>query len=153
MAMSGTGSNPLVAQGTLNRIRGSVVIPAYPALNVTAPFLGKEGIRLTLVGKSTIYIPTMTGAVTSGEPYQMAAVEIHLLKTQSLANAYETQKQLLATIGTFNVIPDTSVLTTYTIVNGAISELRQLNFDGTDAGYVVTLEGYYLINNSLFSLT
>ena len=148
-----SGINPLVAQGTLNRIRGSIVIPNFPALNVTAPYLGREGIRLTLVGKSTVYIPTMTGAVTSPEPYQMVATEVHLLKTQALANAYETQKQLLATIGGYVITPDTSTLTTYSIINGAISEVRQLNFDGTDAGYVVTLEGYYLINSSLFSLT
>ena len=152
MAVSGTGINPLIAQGTLNRIRGSIVIPNFPALNVTAPYLGREGIRLTLVGRSTIYIPTMTGAVTSPEPYQMVATEVHLLKTQALANAYEVQKQTISNIGSYVVTPDASTLAPYNIVNGSISEVRQLNFDGTDAGYVVTLEGYYLINSTLFSL-
>ena len=38
-------ANNLVLQGVLNRLRGSVVVADAPELNVTAPFLGKAGIR------------------------------------------------------------------------------------------------------------
>jgi hypothetical protein len=151
--MSGTaGGNPLIAQGTLNRIRGSVTIPGFPSLNVTAPFLGKEGISLTLEGNTTTYIPTMTGAVTSPEPYQMVSCEIHLLKSQGLAALYKAQMELLATIGNYTVRPDATTLPDYSIINGAISDVRALKFDGTDAGWVTTLKGYYLINSSLFTI-
>jgi len=151
--MSGTtGGNPLIAQGTLNRIRGSITIPGFTTLNVTAPFLGKEGISLSLEGNTVTYIPTMTGAVTSPEPYQMVACEVHLLKTQNLAALYKAQMESLATIGNFTVRPDASTLPDYAIINGAISDVRALKFDGTDAGWVTTLRGYYLINSSLFSL-
>ena len=87
-------ANPLVAQGTLNRILGSVVWPSFSALNVTSSFLGKQGIRLALEGESTLFIPTMTGAVTSPEPYMMIGLTINLLKTQSLAAQYKSQLKL-----------------------------------------------------------
>ena len=45
-----------VQQGTLNRLRGSLTIPDLPELNVTAPFLGKEGIAMSFEGNSTVYI-------------------------------------------------------------------------------------------------
>jgi hypothetical protein len=144
--------NPLIAQGTLNRLRGSVVIPAFPALNVTAPFLGKEGIRVTIEGETTVYVPTMTGAVTSPEPYQMANIVMALLKTQGLAAAYKAQMELIATIGDITVTPDTSVLPIYNFTNCAIQSLRELNFAGDDAGFVITLRGYYNINSQLWSL-
>ena len=38
--------NPLIDQGVLNRIRGSVQWADFPGLNVTAPFLDREGINL-----------------------------------------------------------------------------------------------------------
>lgn len=145
-------ANPLIAQGTLNRIRGSVVVANIAALNVTAPFLGKEGIGLALEGESTTFIPTMTGAVTSGEPYMMASVTIALLKTQSLAAQYKKQMENLSTIGDITVHPDASTLPTYTIVNCAIESVREMKFSGEDAGFIVTIKGYYVTNNALFNI-
>ena len=40
--------NPLVPQGLLNRVRGSVVFPAFSTLNVTAPYLAADGISLDI---------------------------------------------------------------------------------------------------------
>ena len=151
--MSGTGINPLIAQGTLNRLRASVVIPNFPSLNITAPFLGKEGIRLSLEGETTIFIPTLTGAVTSMEPYQMVSCTGHLLKSQNLAALYKAQMELLSTIGNFTVTTDASTFPAYAIQNGAIESVRELNFSGDDAGFAVTLKGYYLVNSSLYGLT
>lgn len=145
-------SNPQIAQGTLNRLRGSVVIPSYPNLNVTAPFLGPQGIGISFEGETTLLLPTMTGTVTSPAPYQMATVTLALLKTQSLSSLWETQRQTLSTIGDITVTPDTSTLPTYTFNNCAISNVRELSFAGSDAGFVVTVMGYYQVNNSLWSL-
>lgn len=44
-------TNPLIPQGTLNRVRASVVWPSFPNLNVTASYLGRMGIRLSLDGE------------------------------------------------------------------------------------------------------
>ena len=37
--------NPLIDQGVLNRIKGNVTWNNFPGLNVTAPFLDKDGIN------------------------------------------------------------------------------------------------------------
>ena len=145
-------TNPLVAQGTLNRLRGSVVWPAFPALNVTAPFLGQEGIGLTLEGETTVYLPSMTGAVRSGEPYQMIALSMNLLKTQALADAYKRKMESDSALGDGTVRPDASTLSPYPLVNCSIEGVRPLSFAGRDAGFVVSVKGYYLINSDMWNL-
>ena len=143
-------ANPLVTQGTLNRLRASVVVPQAPELNVTAAYLGKEGISLALEGETTLYIPTMTGAVTSAEPYQMCSVSVNLLKTQFVANLYKQRMELLSTIGDIVVRPDASALGDYQIFNCAIRSVAELNMSGQDAGFRVTLGGYYNVNSLTF---
>jgi hypothetical protein len=143
-------SNPLIAQGTLNRLRASVVWASNASLNVTAPYLGREGIRLALEGETTTFINTMTGAVTSPEPYQVVNLTINLLKTQGLASVYKAQMELTALIGDGTVYPDASTLPTYSLINCAIQSVRELSFAGEDAGWVVVVKGYYLINSSLW---
>jgi len=144
--------NPQVVQGTLNRLRGSVVIPNHPELNVTAPYLGRGGISMAFEGETTTALPTMTGTVQSPLPYQMVTVTIALLKTQSLSSQWEAQRQTLSTIGDVTITTDTTSLGNYTLNNCAIDNVRELNFSGDDAGYTVTVKGYYQINSSLWSL-
>jgi len=144
--------NPQIVQGTLNRLRGSAVIPNFPELNVTAPYLGRAGISMAFEGETTTAIPTMVGTVQSPMPYQMVTVTLSLLKTQSLASLWESQRQLLSVIGDVTITPDTTSLPSYTLNNCAIDNVRELNFAGDDAGYVVTVKGYYQINSSLWSL-
>lgn len=145
-------TNPNIAQGTLNRLRGSVVVTDFPALNITAPFLGRGGISISFEGETTTFINTNTGAVTSPEPYQATTVTVNLLKTQGLAAQYEAQRQTLSTIGDITVVSDATTLPAYNITNCAILNVRELSFNGEDAGYVVTLHGYYSINNALWNL-
>lgn len=143
--------NPLIDQGTLNRVRGSVTWSSNPNLNVTAPYLGKEAIRLALQGKAVTYIPTMTGAVRSLEPYMMIELTIHLLKTQPLAAQYKARMELDSTLTDGTVRTDTSALGNYQIVNCSITGVRELSFAGEDPGFAVTVEGYYLVNSTLFN--
>lgn len=144
--------NPLVDQGVLNRIRASVVVANFANLNVTAPFLHKEGISLALDGDTTTYIDTMTGAVQSPEPYQKVTCTIVLLKTQGLSAQYKAQMENISNIGPFTVYPDVSSgLPTYLIQNGSISGVREMKFNGEDAAWAVMLRGYYTINNALFN--
>jgi len=144
-------ANPLVEQGSLNRLRASVTWPDNPSLNVTASFLGKEGVGLALEGDSVTYLPTLTGAVTSPEPYQMISCTIHLLKTQGLANLYKSQMESDAIIGNGVVRADTKSLGAYDIVNCSIASVRELDFSGADAGFAVTIRGYYRINDTLWN--
>lgn len=52
-------------------------------------------------------------------------------------------------MGTVTVRPDSVQIGNYTLINCAIESIRELSFNGTDAGYVVTIKGYYTINNAL----
>jgi hypothetical protein len=145
--------NPLIAQGSLNRLRASIVWPSNASLNVTASYLGRMGIRLALDGESTLYIPTMTGAVTSPEPYMMITCTIHLLKTQQLAGLYKAQMETNALLGDGTVRPDVAAgngLGPYQITNCAIESVAELAFAGDDPGFSVRIRGYYLVNSSMW---
>lgn len=143
--------NPLVDQGTLNRLRASVVWPDHPELNVTPAFMGKDMIGLSLDGEATAFHETATGAVTSPNPYQVATLTIALLKTQPLANAYKARMELLALLGNGIVRPDSSILTPYPLVNCSIESVAPQKYSGENADFVVTIKGYYNINSSLWS--
>ena len=146
-------SNPLIAQGTLNRLRSSFICPTFPSLNVTAAFLGKGGITLSLEGEATAFIDTLTGGVQSPQPYMGCMIVLNLIKAQSLANTYKQQMESISNIGDCNVKGDSSVLGDYSISNCSLQTVRELPFNGEDAGYVVTVRGYYAVNNQLWELT
>lgn len=143
-------ANQLVAQGTLNRLRASIVWGDHPELNVTAAYLGEEAIRLALEGEATNFIPTLTGQVTSPEPYMGIGLTVNLLKTQPLSDLYKKQMEALALIGDGTVRPDSTVLSPYPIVNCSIQAVRELSLNGRDAGWIVSIRGYYNINASLW---
>jgi len=145
-----TTGNPLIDQGVLNRIKASVSVTNSPGLNVTAPYLGKEGITLSLDGDAALLINTMTGQVQSGEPYMPVTVSIHMLKTQGLATQYKSQMENTTNIGPIVVSPDSTTLPSYSIQNCAITNVGPMLLNGTDCEMVVSLKGYYVINNALF---
>ena len=99
-------ANPQVIQGTLNRLLASVVYADFPGLNVTSSYLAREAISLGFDGDTSLLIGTLTGAVTSPEPYIYGTATIHLLRTQNLANAYKTQIETNTTLGSVTVYPD-----------------------------------------------
>ena len=144
--------NPLISQGSLNRLRANVVVTDWPNLNVPSSFLGKAGVSLGLEGESTVFIPTMTGAVTSPEPYMMIGLTVNLIRSQSIANQYKLKMESSALIGNITVVPDSSTLSDYLLVNCGIQSVRELNFSGDDAGFVVTIRGYYMLNNNMWAL-
>lgn len=150
--MSGTITNPLVSQGSLNLLRGSLIIPNYPALNVTAPFLGKDGIELALEGDATTYHDTLTGGVPSPQPYQVCQITLVLLRSQALANAWKLQYETTTLIGDTVARGDASTLGNYPIVNCAITGLRPVRFAGQTPDFVLMLRGYYNINNNMWGV-
>lgn len=143
--------NPLVAQGSLNRLRASLTWPLFPSLNVTSGFLGKGGIKLSLQGQATKYLETMTGAVTSQEPYQLIEAEVNLNKAQALANLYKLQMETNALLGDCTVRSDSVALSVYQLSNCSIQGVRPLDFSGEHAEYVVLIGGYYQINSQLYN--
>lgn len=144
-------TNPLVQYGSLNRLKASVSWPNFPALNVTASFLNREGIRLALDGEATRFLPALAGAVTSPEPIQMCTLTINLLKTQPLAAQYKAQFESNTLLGPCVVRPDSIALPPYDLNNMGLEGVRELAFSGEDAGFAVTIRGYYLINSQLWN--
>lgn len=147
-------ANPNIPQGTLNRLKASVTLADVPELNVTPAFLGREMIGLSFDGAATTYTQTATGAVTSPEPYQKTTLTIHLLKTQALAPAYKARLEANSLLGDITVYPDVNTgvgITPYALNNCAIESVREVKFDGMDAGWVVTIGGFYIINNNLWN--
>jgi hypothetical protein len=144
-------ANPNIQLGQLNRLIASVTWNSFPQLNVSASFLNRAGIILAFEGDATRILPAMAGTVLSPEPYQMVTVTVNLLKTQSLAQAYEAQRQTSTPLGNGTIRPDATTLAPYQLINMAIEGVRELAFSGEDAGYAVTCRGYYLINSSLWS--
>lgn len=142
--------NPLIRQGTLNRVRGSVVFPSFPELNVTAPFLGKEGVSMALDGNFVDYLETMTGAVTSPAVYLMGSCTIRLLKTQNLVAVYKSKWEDDATVGDITIISDASTMPNFDWTNCSIANPGEMMFSGTSAEMTLVLRGYYIVNNSLF---
>lgn len=142
--------NPFVAQGTLNRLRGSVVYADFPELNVTAPYLAKEAISLGFEGDTAQLIGTLTGGVTSPEPYMFGTVTMHLLRSQSLSNAYKNQIEFDTVIGDVNIYTDSSTLGHFQLNNCVLQSIQEMAFDGSQAGLVVRLRGVYYINSAMY---
>lgn len=145
-------SNPLIDQGNLTRLKASIVFNSFPSLNVTSPYLGKEMIHIRMTGKSSTPIETATGVVQSPEPYILVEIMAHLLKTQSLSDAFKTQQETLVLLGDITVRPDVSVgLGAFQFANVAIQSVDELSFAGTNAEFTVTMSGIYYINSSLWN--
>ena len=142
---------PNTPQGTLNRLRASVVWTSVAQLNVTPSYLGKAGISLSFEGEFTTFIDTMTGGVTSSEPYVRVMVGINLLKTQSLANLYKQQMELNTVLGNCTIRPDVTTMDPWIIQNVGIAGVRELSFAGLDPGFMISLRGYYQINSQQWS--
>jgi len=145
-------ASPLINQGTLNRLRGSVVYASNASLNVTAPYLAREAISIAFDGDAGMLIPTLTGGVTSPEPYQMANVTINLLKSQALADVYKTQIQTNTNVGDVSIIADSAALSDYQLTNCILKGVRDVTFDGNIPGFVVVLTGIYQVNGNLWNL-
>jgi len=145
-------ANPLIQQGTLNRLRGSVSPVDFPELNVIAANLAVEGISISFSGGATTTIDTLTGVVQSPEPYIKVSVKVHLLKSQILSDQWKAQMEDNTLIGDLAVTTDTTTLSDYNFTNVAIESVETLDFSGKNAGYVLNLTGIYYINNSLWNL-
>lgn len=142
--------SPNIPQGTLNRLRGSITWASFPSLQITSAFMGRDGMEISFNGDSVQYIDTMTGAVTSPEPYLSVDVAINLLRTQALSNLFKNQLESNSLLGDATFRTDSVTLGTFQLTNTAIKRVRGLRVNGTDPGFVVEIGGYYLINADLF---
>jgi hypothetical protein len=144
----------ITPQGTLNKLAASIVWTNYPALTIISSYLLPEGIDMTPEGNATTIFPTLTGTVTSPEPYLMVRFMAHLIKSQPLSNTFKLQMEQSTLLGDCTIWPDVPVgegLGPYQIGNTAITSVDRLSFAGRDAGWVISFTGYYQINSALWN--
>lgn len=139
-----------VAQGVLNRLRASVVFADFPELTITSAYLTKEAINIAFQGEASQNLPTLTGVVGSPEPYQLAAITIHAVRSQALADAYKKQIETNTQMGSVNVITDSAALSDYQIESCVITNVDSLAFDGNQPAFIIHMSGVYYINSQLW---
>lgn len=146
-------SHPLVDQGTLNRIRSSVVVPNYTNLNANAENMGQNFVSVSLNGDLAQLIKTATGGVPSPEPYVEASITVDLLRTQSLSADWLNQAKSDSSIGEIVVHPDSKAFPKMEFHTGVIQHIDPGAFDGQDPVVKVSLSGIFYLNDSLWSFT
>lgn len=143
--------NPKVPQGTLSKVRASVVFVDNSDLNITAANLGKAGVSLAFQGNMAELIGTMSGTVVSPEPYVQAELTLNILRSQGVADVYKDAWEANAFLGDLVVTPDASTLGKFELVNCAIMTVQELSFAGTDPVLSVRIQGSYEVNSDLWA--
>ena len=144
--------NPIVPQGTLNKVRCSIVVPGISGLNITAPYMGRNFATISFDGDFSRLIGTGTGGVTSPEPYVEATISVGILRTQALASAWRTQWESSAALGSISIYSDTAAFAEFDLDTCTITHFDPNAFDGMDPVSHLTIKGIYYINNSMWSL-
>lgn len=142
--------SPLVNQGFLNRVKGAVNVTDDPDLNVTASYLGTDGISLRPDTAAADVIPTLTGTVGSQAPYQQVTLTVHMLRTQALSAAWQNRFSTSTALGEIEVTPDASTFNSYTVLNAYLTNFQEINITGRDPGYVAIISGYIVTNNDMW---
>lgn len=152
--MSGSILQQLVEQGTLNRLRAHAVFAQFPSLNVTADYLGPEGIELDFQGAATDFPPALTGLVTSPAPYVPLNLRLQLLRTQGLSGAWQNQSYQTTVLGNATLHTDVSTqgVSQLRFRNVGISHLPQFRLNGRDPYYLIELFGSLIINGNLMNI-
>lgn len=146
-----------VTQGTLNRILTAIVVSSFPALNVSAPYMGDNEARLDVPGPFSEVIGTATGIVTSPAPYVVGTITFSLLRTQGLSASWIAQAVENSDIGDVVVYPDTSTLNAgatfppITVHNCVINNYEPRAFNGRDPTVDFVIRGAYWLNNAMWS--
>lgn len=143
--------NQFASAGVVNRLVSSVVFDSAPELNILPSSMGRPMIRFARDGNSVTYLPTAVSAAQSPEPYMMCTISVALVKTMSLAAAFEARLRSNALLGLITVRPDvTEGIGAFDISQCSIETVGELAFDGSSADYPIVLRGLYPINSGLF---
>lgn len=145
-------TNPLVAQGTLNRVRCSVIVPGDTALNIDSSYMGKSFATITFDGSFAGQIETGTGVVNSPEPYVMSTISVGLLRTQALSNAWLVQSKKNSDIGQVIIHSDSAAFTPISLATCVINMIEPGVYDGTDPVVKLAIKGVFYLNEDLWNL-
>ena len=144
-------TNPLVAQGFLNRVKASLTVTDTPALNISASYLAKEMLSIRTTGPATDIIQTATGTVLSANVYMPIEVVVHTLRTQGLGESWRQRFLSDTSLGEIVATTDSTVFGDFTILNAALTNFQEMTVNGTQAGFILLLSGYWVVNNDMWA--
>ena len=144
-------ANPLINLGTLNRVRASVVFPSFTSLNITSSQMGRRFVSLTFDEDFVQQIQQGVGIINSPEPYVMATVTCDVLRTLPLAQAFISQLEQTAVLGTVYVHSDTSAFPKRTVYNASVLKADPGEYDGINGVLALTIRGVFYPNNTLWN--
>ncbi|QQN37209.1 hypothetical protein JHW33_08380 [Rahnella aceris] len=142
----------MISPGVLNRVRASVKFNDHPELNVSASYLAKQGVEISFQGNITDFLPAMTGAVQSPQPYLIMQGKVHLLRSQALAAQYKSQWERNSAIGDAKLYSDSSVFGDFEIYDTGITNVQDMTFAGGEPGVAITITGTYYVNSEMWDL-
>ncbi|PHI31161.1 hypothetical protein [Budvicia aquatica] len=145
-------ANPFVPQGVFNKVRASVKFTQFPELNITASYLTQDGIDIAFQGDAGVLLPTMSGGASSPNPYQMLAINIHLVRSQAMAQMFKKQIETDTFLGEAKVYSDSSTLGDFTIRSATLRSAGDVSFSGRDPGYLISLFGIYDTNADMWNI-
>lgn len=145
-----TGLNPLIQQGSLNRLLTNVMVTDYPFLNASASYMSKSLATLTFDGSFVDQIPTATGIVNSPSPFVMGSLTINLLRSQNVASLWIAQVQSEGILGTVTVFPDSTLFPKIGLQNCSIESIDPGAYDGMDPTTKITVKGVFNLNAALW---
>ena len=146
-----SGFAPLTTQGQLNRVLTHIVVPGFPQLSVTAPYMSKSLALLSFDGPFVDQIGTATGIVNSPVPFVMGQIVVNLLRSQSLSSLWIAQVQVASIIGTVVAYPDSTVFPAIPLSNCSIIDVDPGAYDGADPTTKITMKGVFYTNADLWS--
>lgn len=144
-------ANPNLIPSPLNRVRANVSIPAYADLDVTAPYLGAEGISVSFQGNVATQLMGLTSTINSEEPYVPSQIRVSLIKSLALSAQWIKQIQDSPTIGTVTVQSDTAQFPSITFYNCVITNVADVSMAGKQAEFQITISGYWSVSNDLWT--
>ena len=145
------GFNPLIQQGQLNRIITHVIVPNFPQLSVTAPFMAKAMASVAFDEEFVDQPETATGIVNSPMPYVKSTLTVNLIRSQAVCGLWVAQIQSQAMIGDVTVYSDSTLFPSITISNASITGMEPGPFDGTDPTVKATVKGIWYTNSTMWS--
>ncbi len=140
-------TNPMVPQGTLNRVRASVIVPNYSSLNINSSHMSKKFVTVTFDEDFADQPETAVGIVNSPKPYVMATVNVGILRTQALAASWLAQAQQDTQIGRVIVHSDTNAFPQIHVHNCSLLKSEPGPYDGMDPTVDLTIRGVFYPNN------
>ena len=143
-------ANPNLIPSPLNRVRANVSIPDNANLNVTASYLGADGISVTFQGAIATQLMGLTSTINSEEPYVPTQVRISLVKSLALTGQWMTQIQNAPTLGTLTIQSDTAEFPAITLYNTVITNIADVSMAGKQAEFVITISGSWSVSNDLW---